>query len=247
MGARAERVGEELASGWQRMIDAKRLLSDCQALVRQLEADLAISLTSAPISRALSSVSITRRRSRSAHEDQPKTGQRSGHAGGCRLGARLRLRALPRRQRTRRHAPPIRHGRSASAGTRRRDPLLPASTLIVRRASTSRTRSGQSLRFQGAPAFRRAPQPALATADQRRCARDCSSTGATIDPQTGALVHDFGDPSGGRASSATSIRISPRRRASSTRCCRHPSSSRSSSSSGRSSRRSTSSVSRISP
>ena len=42
MGARAERVGEELASRWQRMIDAKRLLSDCQALVRELEADLLV-------------------------------------------------------------------------------------------------------------------------------------------------------------------------------------------------------------
>jgi regulator of sirC expression with transglutaminase-like and TPR domain len=40
MDARTERVGEELASGWHRVIDAKRLLSDCQALVRQLEADL---------------------------------------------------------------------------------------------------------------------------------------------------------------------------------------------------------------
>src|SRR5262245_37067723 len=40
MGARAKRVGEELASRWKRVIDAKRLLSDCQALVRQLEGEL---------------------------------------------------------------------------------------------------------------------------------------------------------------------------------------------------------------
>ena len=247
MGARAERMGRRTGIvGGERMIDAKRLLSDCQALVRELEADLRDQLDQRSDLQAALNARASRGDGREAHT---KIGRGvdggADHAGGCCLGARLRFRALPRGQRARRHAPPLRDGRSASAGARRGRPTTSASILSARRASTSRTRSAQSLRSQGAPAS--STSGTIRSGNCRSAATPraiCSSAGGRSTRRAARSSTTSPIRRGRRASSATSTRISPRPPASSTRCCRPRSSSRSSSSTARSSRRSTSSASR---
>jgi hypothetical protein len=68
-------------------------------------------------------------------------------------------------------------------------------------------------------------------------ARDLLQAFQKIDPETGELAHDFTDPTGAPASSATSTKTSPTTPRSSTPCSRPRSSSRSSSSTAPSTRR----------
>ena len=104
------------------------------------------------------------------------------------------------------------------------------------------TPSARSRRSRLRRSLRRAAQPALAAADQRRRGARAARALARRSTRRAARSSTTSPIRRGTpGSSATSTRICPRARARSTRCCRRPSSSRSSSSTARSSRRSTSS------
>ena len=198
MDARAERMGEELAPRWQRMIDAKQLLADCQALVRQLEADLRDELDErselqAALKREHHEATVAKRTRRSAEE---WTAERITQAAvawvlGCVFVRFLEDNALLETQRL--------------SGTRvRLQRARDEETLYFRQHPERTAREYLEDTFRAIAAlpgcsdlFDERHNPLWQLPISGDAARTLLERWREIDPQTGVLVHDFTDPAWG--------------------------------------------------
>jgi hypothetical protein len=198
MGARAERLGEELASRWQRMIDAKRLLADCQALVRELEADLrgqldARSDLQALLTREHHGATVAKRTRRSAEDwtAERVTQAAVAWALGCVFVRFLEDNALVDTPRLSGTGIRLQRARDEEIHYFQLHPERTAREYLEDTFRSVAALPGCSGLFDD----RHNPLWQLPISGDG--ARDLLEHWRMIDPQSGALVHDFGDKAWG--------------------------------------------------
>lgn len=195
MGARPERMGEELASGWEGMIDAKRLLSDCQALVRQLEADLRDEFDERPeiqaaLKREHHEATVAKRTRRSAEE---WTAERITQAAaawvlGCVFVRFLEDTGLVETARLSGPGERLRQAREQQTEYFHRQPSYTAREYLLETFRTVAVLPGC------AGLFDERTNPLFSLPISGDAARELVEAWRSIDPESGVLVHDFTDP-----------------------------------------------------
>ncbi len=230
------------------MINAPQLLADLTRLLKRLEDDLRTAHGRSAGAEGRPAGRVAGRARRRAHcRDFRELGGPGHHTGWSALAAFLRVPAIHRGQPARRAAVAVLARTNPAGSPWRRTGTRPISAPIRWRA-TAITCSLRSARRVHCRACRRSSMKpttrcfALGSAamPQWRCA----SSGSSVDPNTGALVHDFTDPEWNTRFLGDLYQdLSEEATRSAMRCCRRPSSSRSSSSTARSRRLSASSAS----